>query len=287
MTMMTVCGRSVRAALAGVALLLVLTPGSARAQPPAADDPNPGALTFTGGVDVPSVYVFRGLLQELDPKITMWPYGDLGITLASGDGGVKSVGVNVGVWNSLNTGSSGTDGPSGHAHYEEDFYTTLNLGFGGGVGVGLTYMALTSPNNMFNTVKEFQIKVAKAGMLNPYGFLASELTDKSADGGENKGTYLELGVGPSFPLGGSASLAVPVKLGISVKDYYELNGEDRKFGWFDVGALITVPLGVPSRFGAWNLHGGADVIAMGDTPKAFNEGKSSKVVGLVGIGVTY
>ena len=284
MTMMTMCGRRVRVALAGAALLLVLTSGSAWAQA----DPNPGALTFTGGLDVPSVYVFRGLLQELDPKITLWPYGDLGIALASGDGGVTSVGVNIGVWHSLNTGSSGTDGPSGHAHYEEDFYTTLNLGFSGGLGVGFTYMALTSPNNMFNTVKEFQIKVAKAGFLNPYGFLATELTDKSADGGANKGTYLELGVGPSFPLGGAASLAVPVKLGLSVKDYYELNGEDHKFGWFDIGALVTVPLSdASSRFGSWNVHGGADVIVMGDLPESFNEGKSSKVVGLIGIGVTY
>ena len=284
MTMMTMCGRRVRVALAGAALLLVLTSGSAWAQA----DPNPGALTFTGGLDVPSVYVFRGLLQELDPKITLWPYGDLGIALASGDGGVTSVGVNIGVWHSLNTGSSGTDGPSGHAHYEEDFYTTLNLGFSGGLGVGFTYMALTSPNNMFNTVKEFQIKVAKAGFLNPYGFLATELTDKSADGGANKGTYLELGVGPSFPLGGTASLAIPVKLGLSVKDYYELNGEDHKFGWFDIGALVTVPLSdASSRFGSWNVHGGADVIVMGDLPESFNEGKSSKVVGLIGIGVTY
>ena len=267
--------------------LIIGAPGMAQAQA-AADDPNPGAITFSGGVDVPSVYMFRGILQESDPKFTMWPWADLGIALASGEGAVKSVAVNIGVWESLHTGSAGTNGTSGHAHYEEDFYTTLNLGFGGGVGVGITYMALTSPNFMFETVKEMQIKVTKAHKLNPYGFMAFELTDASADGGVNKGSYLELGVGPTFALGPKASLTIPVKLGMSLKDYYESSGVDHKFGWFDVGALVTIPLtGVATKFGSWNIHGGLDVMALGDTTKAINQGESSKVVALFGVGLAY
>ena len=257
---------------------------------------NNGALHFTGGLDVPSVYVFRGIVQEVEPKITLWPYGDLAIALGSGEGILRSCAVNVGVWHSLQTGSSGTNGPSRHAHYEEDFYTTLNLGFGGGLGVGLTYMALTSPNNMFNTVKEFQIKIAKSQLLNPYGFAAVELTrDGQADLGARKGAYLELGIGPSWSIARRATLTVPAKLGLSLKDYYEhpLTGEDSKFGWFDVGGLITIPLGgIPSRYGLWNVHGGADVLFFGDSTEAFNidsDGATSqhKVVGQLGVGVTY
>jgi hypothetical protein len=262
---------------------------NARAQA-AADDPNPGAITFTGGLDAPSVYVFRGILQEADPKLTLWPYGDIGLALASGDGGVKSVGLNFGVWHSLQTGSSGSDGPSGRIHYEEDFYTTLSLGFGGGVTVGTTFTAYTSPNAMFGTVKELSFKVAKTHMLSPYGVLAFELSDNGqADAGLRKGTYLELGVGPAFPLGGGkATLTVPVKVGLSLKDYYELGGTDNKFGFFDIGGLITLPLsGVASRFGSWNIHGGVDVLVFGDTTKAINSGDSSKIVGLIGIGVGY
>jgi hypothetical protein len=287
---------SVLVMIAGWLALLVAVAPPADAQTSSTGGTNNGAIRFTGGVDVPSVYVFRGILQEVDPKITLWPYGDIGIALRSGDGFVKSCAVNVGVWNSLNTGSSGSNGPSKHAHYEEDFYTTVNLGFGGGLGVGFSYMALTSPNNVFNTVKEFQIKLTKANRLNPYGFLATELTDKSADGGANKGTYLELGVGPAFPLGGSkATVTIPVKVGLSAKDYYEnpLTGKDSKFGWFDVGGLITIPLsGVPSRFGSWNVHGGADVLVLGDTTELFNvdsdrNTSKNKVVGLVGVGLSY
>lgn len=276
---------SVRGALATAALMMVAMPGVAGAQ---SADPNPGAITFTGGLDVPSVYVFRGIVQESDPKLTLFPYGDIGLALMSGDGGVKSVGINFGVWNSLNTGSSGSDGFSEHLHYEEDFYATLALGFSKGITFGTTYTAYTSPNLMFNTVKELSFKVAQASKINPYGIIGFEVSEFGADGGENKGTYLELGVGPTFPLGSKVTLAIPIKLGMSLSNYYELDGEDNSFGYFDIGGQLTVPLtGIPSQFGTWNLHGGVDVLAFGETTKAFNAGDSSKVVALIGVGVTY
>jgi hypothetical protein len=278
------------------ALTSIGAAGTAYAQ----SDPNPGALTLTAGLDVPTLYFFRGIRQEADQKLTLWPYGDLGIALFSGDGGLKSVGVNVGIWNSLHTGSSGSDSPFGGLHYEEDFYTTLALGFGSGVGVGTTFTAYTSPNALFTTVKELSFKVTKTHMLAPYGILAFEIGgDESgqADGGHtfggSKGTYLELGVGPSWPLGEIATLAVPVKFGFSLKDYYERideNGDvtDEKFGFFDIGGLVTFPLtGIPSSFGAWNFHAGLDVLVFGDTTKAANLGDKGKVVGLFGIGVSY
>jgi hypothetical protein len=272
---------------AGLAAMTVALLGGAAGRV-AAQDPNTGALTFTGGVDAPTVYVFRGLLQEKDPQLTLWPYGDLGISLASGDGMVKSVAINIGVWNSLHTGSAGTDGPSEHLHYEEDFYTTLNLGLGGGVAVGIGYMALTSPNYMFDTIKELQVKVTKTHWLNPYGFLAMELTDQSSDAGVSKGTYLELGAAPAIWSNDRATLAIPAKLGMSLSNYYELSGEDQKFGFFDIGALVTLPLsGAASKFGAWNVHGGVDALFLGETGKAYNDGENAKIVGLIGIGVGY
>jgi hypothetical protein len=278
--------------------LLIATGRSTFAQTPS--DPNPGALTLTGGLDVPSVYVFRGIVQETDPKLTLWPYGDLGIALATGEGTFKSVGVNLGVWNSLHSGTSGLDGPADRLHYEEDFYATLSLGFSGGVALGTTFTAYTSPNFGFNTVKELSFKVSKAHKYSPYGVIAFELGDElsptfgsadlgSAGAGNKKGVYLEFGAGPSFALGTSqATLTVPVKVGLSLKDYYQLDGVDNKFGFFDVGGLVTLPLGgIPSQFGTWNIHGGVDFLAFGDTTKFFNSGDGSKIVGLFGIGLTY
>ena len=289
------CGLLRVAILAGVTILGAAATASAQ------NDPNTGALTVTAGLDFPTLYFFRGIRQESDAGLTMWPFGDLGIALYSGDGGLKSAAVNVGVWNSLHTGSSGSDGPSGKMHYELDFYSTLSLGFGGGVTLGTTYTAYTSPNNMFTSVKEISFKVSKAHMLAPYGVLAFEIGgDESgqADGGQfiggSKGTYFELGVGPSWPLGdGVATLAVPVKLGLSLGDYYERLDEngvltDDGFGFFDIGGLVTFPLsGVPSSFGAWNVHAGVNLLMLGDTNKALNEDESTKVVALFGIGLTY
>lgn len=62
------------------------------------------------------MYVFRGLVQERDPKLTLSPYGDLGFALKSSDGRTR-VGVNVGVRNILQTGSSGSAGFTEHLHY--------------------------------------------------------------------------------------------------------------------------------------------------------------------------
>jgi hypothetical protein len=273
-----------------VAFVLAASAASAAlAQTP--PDPNPGALTVTGGLDVPSVYVFRGLVQESDPKITLFPYVDVGVRLTSGDGAIKNVSVNAGLWNSLNTGSSGSSNPAllREAHYEEDFYATVTVGLGAGISVTPGYMALTSPNAAFLTIKELQLKVTKASWLNPYAFLAFELTDRSADGGARKGTYLELGAAPAVPLGTKiVTLAVPVKVGVSANNYYELNGVDRRFGFFDVGGLLTLPLKRASgRFGAWNIHGGVDAIVFGDKAKAVNAGESRKIVALGGIGFSY
>jgi hypothetical protein len=280
--------RAARTGLTSVALALMMTATASAQSSPAPADPNTGAFTLTSGLDVPSKYVFRGIVQEADSKLTLFPYGDLGISLFSGEGGVKSATVNFGVWNSLMTGSSGSDGDTDKLHYEEDFYATFGLGFAHGISLGTTYTAYTSPNGMFNTVHELAFKVAKSHWLSPYGLVAFEL-DGQADGGANEGTYLELGAGPSWPLaGGKATLAVPVKAGFSLNDYYEGIDGDSGFGYFQVGGLITVPLSsAESKFGAWSVKGGVDVYALGDTTKAFNNGDRGKAVVTFGVGVVY
>src|SRR5262245_19790164 len=281
--------------LATAAFILMLA-GSASAQtsaapaPPASPDPNAGDLTFTGNMDVlgNTPYIFRGIVQESDPKLTLWPAGDVGIALYSGREALKSASVNFGVWNSLQTGSSGLDGVNKKLHYEEDFYAALGLGFSR-VTVTTTYTAYTSPNGGFGTVHELAFKGAFSNKIAPYVVLAQELGTVGADGGANEGTYLELGVGPRWPLaGGKATVTIPVELGLSAHNYYELNGEDHPFGFLDVGGLLTVPLStIPANYGAWNVHVGADVFTFGDTTRAINSGKANKGVFLFGLGVTY
>ena len=122
---MPLCGNVRYQALTG-AVLFCLMASPAWAQ--GSTDPNPGNITVTGGIDFLNAYLFRGIPQD-DTGVVMWPYGDLGIALHSGDGIFKSVGVNVGLWNSLHTGDAGLDGPSGKLWYESDFYATLRARF--------------------------------------------------------------------------------------------------------------------------------------------------------------
>jgi hypothetical protein len=291
--------------LAGLALTMAIAaPAAAQAQASAAPDPNPGKMTLAGSFDGVSTYMFRGIRQH-STGIALWPAADLGLAVYSGDQQLKSVGVNFGTWNSLHTGDTGTDGPSGKLWYESDFYTTVSFGFGRGTSLGATYTAYTSPNNAYTTVKEFMFELGvddsaylgKAA-LKPYAIVAFEFDTSQgvgqADGGSKAGRYMELGVAPGYAFP-KAALSVPVKVGFSLANYYELNTGtsaapvfvDNKFGYFSVAGLVTVPLGGTTGFGAWNLHGGVEVQALGDTTKVFNGGDGSRVIGSVGVGFSY
>ncbi len=259
-------------------------------------DPNPGAFTLTGSVDFLNQYMFRGLRQN-STGLVIWPAADLGVAVFNGNGGLKSVGINLGTWNSLHTGDTGTAGPSGKLWYESDFYSTLTPGFGGGVSFATTYAAYTSPNSAFSTVKEvmFTLAVDDSAHLGkadvkPYVRIAREFATApgvgQADSGVKAGTYLEIGLAPGYS-GSKASIAVPVTVGISLGNYYELAGTDHTFGFFSIADIVTVPLGGTTNLGAWNVHGGAEFQKLGDTTAFFNGGKRTQVIGSFGIGFSY
>jgi hypothetical protein len=107
-----------------------------------------------------------------------------------------------------------------------------------------------------------------------------------ADGGAEAGTYLELGIAPGYA-GSRASVAVPVKVGLSLGHYYELAGTDNKFGFLSIAGIVTVPLGSTTKFGSWNIHGGAEFQRLGDTTAFFNGEDNSQVIGSIGIGFSY
>jgi hypothetical protein len=259
-------------------------------------DPNPGALSLSGGFDFQSTYMFRGIRQH-STGVAAWPWADLAIAAYAGEGTLKSVNLNVGSWNSQHTGDTGNDGPSGKLWYESDFYATLGFGFGGGVSLATTYTAYTSPNNSFTSVKEIMVKMALddsaylgKGAIKPYVALARELDAAEgvgqADGGLKAGTYFEAGIAPGLSFS-KASIAVPVKVGLSLSDYYEVAGVDNRFGFLSVAGIVTVPLGSTTKYGSWNLHGGAEFQKVGDNTAILNGGKRSRVMGSIGVGFSY
>jgi hypothetical protein len=267
---------------------VVLTASPARAQ-----DPPP--VVITGGLEFVNQYNFRGIRQNTD-GISIWPYVDFGLTPYRGDGGLKTVGVNLGTWNAFHTQINEDDFGTGNKWYESDLYATLGLGFGP-TALAFTYTSYTSPADLFAHVKELAVKLsyddsAQLGKaaLKPYVITAFELDDDGqADAGESKGIYVELGVAPGYA-GSRASLAVPVKVGLSASDYYEFGtGEDSAFGYFSIAGIVTVPMGAHA-----NIHGGVELQTFGDNVKAYNgfgddplDPSGSAVIASIGLGFAF
>jgi hypothetical protein len=110
-----------------------------------------------------------------------------------------------------------------------------------------------------------------------------------ADAGQKKGTYLELGGGPNWPVG-KATFTIPVSVGLSVKDYYEVGNENNTFGFFDVGGMITLPFSsVPAKYGSWNVHVRGDYLRLGNGTVVYSGNDLNKNQGVVmgGIGLSY
>jgi hypothetical protein len=234
-------------------------------------------FTVTTGVDFASAYLFRGIMQKSGGAIAQ-PYADLGIALAPG------VSANVGGWDSIHSN------PDAGNWYESDYYASIAF-TAGKVKPGLLYTSYTSPADSFRTVHELAGVVAfddsaSAFPVSPKVVLAFELGDGSADGGADKGTYLELGIRPAVKLAPKLTLAIPVKTGLSLNHYYEGPSGDTTFGFFDAGLQLSVPV-ASGAGGALEVHGGVDFYRLGDNLKLLNDGDAFKPVALVGFTFTY
>ena len=252
--------------------------GMAPAAAPAAEASAPAKkLTVTTGMDFTSAYLFRGIPQHSGGAIAQ-PYGDLGIALGHG------ISANVGNWDSIHSTASAGN------WYESDYYGSVTFTTGK-VKPQLLYTSYTSPADSFATVKElagvFAFDDSASGFpLNPKVILAFELGDGEADGGTNKGTYLELGVRPSFKLAPKATLAVGAKTGLSVDHYYEGPTGNNTFGYFDASAQLSVPV-ISGKGGSLEAHGGVDLYSLGDNMKLLNDGDAFKPVASIGFTFTY
>ena len=151
----------------------------------------PKRLTIATGVDFTSAYMFRGIRQHSGGTIAQ-PFADLGIAIAEG------ISANVGGWESIHSTA-----PAGN-WYEADYYGSMTF-TAGKLKPGVLFTSYTSPADSFATVHELAGVLgiddsASAFPLSPKVILAFELSDAQADGGADKGTYLELGIRPAVKL---------------------------------------------------------------------------------------
>jgi hypothetical protein len=245
--------------------------------------------TVTGGIDFLNRYMFRGITQNTE-GIVVWPWVDLGIAAFAGEGGLKGVTINLGTWNSLHSSNNGSVPTSGW--YESDGYAALTF-TGAKAAFTTTYTSYTSPNDSFTHVKEVMVKLAITDPLlllglKPYGAIAREFGASpgvgQADGGNEAGTYLELGMMPTIPLPKNVTLAMTTKFGIGLSNYYEDgSGGSGKFGYSSMAGILTKPINAH-----WNVHGGVEYLGLGPvTASRFNGGDKSVFIGSIGFGFTY
>jgi hypothetical protein len=256
---------------------------------------NQGRITLVGGFDFANAYMFRGFLQD-DTRVIMWPFAEAAAELHSGGDSIDSVTLHIGTWNSLHTGDTGLNNLRPELWYESDIYGTLAVGFGGGIVASGTYTVYTSPSNAFSTIQELSFKAAYDDTgtngigLSPYALVAFELGTSpglgQADGGQNGGTYLEIGVSPGWA-DAPVNLRFPIKVGLSLNDYYEVAGVDNKFGYLSLAAVATVPFASSRSYGSWNVHGGVEFQSLGNAPEVFNRGEQTKLIASVGVSFSY
>jgi hypothetical protein len=250
------------------------------------------------GLDFTSAYFFRGILQE-DQGIIAQPWIELGFGLYEGDGPLRALDLTFGLWNSLHEGPTGSGG-NRSMWYESDFDVGVEGRIGDRIHVGTTYTAFHSPNGSFPTVQELafsaryddhdQMATVLTSGLQPSALLAFEL-DGQRDGGTEKGIYLQLGVEPTFPLGDHLTLSAPVRVGLSLGDYYErpvFGDNDDFLGFLDFGAEIAAMLPfLPARMGPWEAKAGVHLLVLGDNNEARNNDDPGEVIFTLGMRTTF
>jgi hypothetical protein len=263
--------------------------------------PNTGRVSISAGVDFPTDYYFRGIIQETKGYIIQ-PYGDLTFKLWDGVPAFGNLALTIGTWNSLHGGPTGVDGPNADPKiwYESDFYTKVGWTMFEDFSAGIIYTAYMSPNDFFTTTQELAFglgfndsKLLGPFALNPSLLLAFEVKGQ-ADAGDHKGVYLQMGIAPSYTFNPKSpypvTLSIPLLVGLSLDDYYEFGtGNDTTFGYFQGGVGLAVPLAfIPASFGSWQLKTGVNVLHLGGNLRDVNKDRdSTEVIGTVGIAFTY
>lgn len=289
------------------AILAALVSPAMAQEEAAATGPNTGAVSFSMGVDFTTAYFFRGIIQE-NQGLIYQPSADATFQLTD------QLSVYLGTWNSIHDNTSGSD------WYESDFFVGASLAVSECLSVDVSYIWLYGPAGGAEFSQEINIGVSydDSGLwgdsfdgLQPHILVGFETSGGSDMGGlhgsGSKGTYLEIGVAPSFTLVDSASspitLTIPVTVGLGW-DYYEGFSdanpgvlEDDTLGFVDLGLDLSMPLSfVPSQFGSWEASAGVHFLFLGDSTQTISgnqatwgvgSGDDFEIIGSFGISMSY
>lgn len=226
------------------------------------------AISVQLNLDFTNAYFYRGIRQQ-DKGLIVQPAARVTTRLV--DESEIKFDAFVGSWNSVGPNAGTQDGQLVEDWYESDLYVGATLTHGQ-LAFTTSYTFLTSPSDAFETVQELGFTLAlddsmwlKAWALKPYVMLVVETGSNGSDSPDlDNGVYLELGIAPgsSFDVVETPiTFTFPASVGLSVSDYYQdASGDDDAFGFAQVGAKVSIPLGEPGQFGTWTLNAGVSVL---------------------------
>lgn len=248
-------------------------------------------LSVSAGVDFPTAYYFRGVLQQDEGLITQ-PYANLYLKLYEGKD--FSITPWAGVWNSFHE----EKGLGNKKYYEVDYLAGVDFGVGP-VTISPGYTLYHYPSDVFKDIHEVQlklsfndsalIKVTKFPFaLNPYIMFAWETKDK----GGTEDSYMEIGIRPSFE--GKIGVVpftfgIPVTVGMSLDDYYfNKSGKETTLGYVSVAGTASIPLPFPKGFGEWSLNLRVEYLYFdAHSARAASNDHGTDVIGMVGLSVSF
>jgi len=305
-------------------LMVIFLGTSAWADEPAPPPPNTGALSLTINLNFPTAYYFRGIAQS-NAGFQFEPY--LELKANAYEGAEKDVlsgaYLKVAGFSHFNSVAP----PIRTSYYEQDLYLTGGLVLlkrltleggwnlyaypGGGASQVQEVFGKVSFDD--SGVWPFKLPRNQDFTFSPYVLVAGE-TSGGADGagpfGGHRGIYMELGIDPGYTVDFTKDLSarfhLPLVLGLSLHDYYEVASttgvKDKTFGYADLALAADVPLKfVPARYGKWTFTSGFHMLWLGANnkllagppgPNALNalnvtDGKGFEVWGLTGIRIEY
>lgn len=240
----------------------------------------------------------RGIVQRSD-AFNLQPSVEIGYKLFAAE--AWSLNVFGGLWGHFTDDTvPGEDGGFDERLNEVDAYLGFTAEFAERWTATAVYTWYASPASNFEAVEDLTLSVAldDAGLwggddrfaLRPYALLAIETGSDGADGGDENGVYFEVGLAPSLNVyeggAGGVTLALPIAAGFSLRDFYELDGEDETFGFATVGVQASYAL-PEGRLGQWTFTAGVDYLLLGDHAEAYNGGDDDEWIVYAEVGWSF
>ncbi|HET7313435.1 hypothetical protein [Salinisphaera sp.] len=206
---------------------------------------------------------YNGVEKDLDTA-AIAPMISTTIELPSG-GTFEGLALSIGTLDRVTTNGHGNTNDQLSPWYKSNNYVGLSARFTKKWTAGITYTAYTSPSGLFATSQQITVASAYKNWLHPSIKFATAI-----DSTRNDGVYAQVGIEPNIKVFKNTNypvkLSLPLSVGGGFNDFYSTDSDHiNQAGFANGGVAATMPMKfIPSDYGSWKLHAGANVTARDD-----------------------